>query len=137
MSTATIPVRVAEQVLCAHCTLPVPEGLLEDDAERQFCCSGCHTAFGILHAHGLDSYYGFTDRRESPVRASGRSYDEFDHPAFANLYVTALPTGLSRTELYLEGGALRVVRMAGGAGAAGGARGVARRARCATVVGGH
>jgi len=103
MSTATIPATVATDVLCTHCSLPVPEGLLEDDAERQFCCSGCHTAFGILHAHGLDSYYGFAERREAPVRASGRSYDEFDHPAFANLYVTALPNGLSRTELYLEG----------------------------------
>jgi P-type Cu2+ transporter len=101
-STAT-PTTVADDVLCAHCGLPVPDGLLEADAERQFCCSGCHTAFGILHAHGLDSYYGFAERREAPVRASGRSYDEFDHPAFANLYVTALPNGLSRTELYLEG----------------------------------
>jgi Cu2+-exporting ATPase len=103
MSTATISASEATDVLCAHCALPVPEGLLDDDAERQFCCSGCHTAFGILHAHGLDSYYGFAERREAPVRASGRSYDEFDHPAFAKLYVTALPNGLSRTELYLEG----------------------------------
>lgn len=98
-----MPAIVAADVRCAHCGLPVPEGLLDEDAERQFCCSGCHTAFGILHAHGLDSYYAFAERRESPVRASGRSYDEFDHPAFANLYVTALPNGLSRTELYLEG----------------------------------
>jgi Cu2+-exporting ATPase len=103
MSTATIPARVPEQVLCAHCSLPVPDGLLDEDAERQFCCSGCHTAFGILHAHGLDSYYGFTDRREAPVRASGRSYEEFDHPAFAQLYVHAVAGGLFKTELYLEG----------------------------------
>ncbi|QJR37019.1 heavy metal translocating P-type ATPase [Gemmatimonas groenlandica] len=102
MHTTFMPSAAAD-VLCAHCGLPVPEGLLEVDAEQQFCCSGCHTAFGILHAHGLDSYYGFAERREAPVRASGRSYDEFDHPAFANLYVTALPNGLSRTELYLEG----------------------------------
>ena len=103
MSTTAMPAIVAADVRCAHCGLPVPEGLLDEDAERQFCCSGCHTAFGVLHAHGLDSYYAFAERRESPVRASGRSYDEFDHPTFANLYVTALPNGLSRTELYLEG----------------------------------
>lgn len=103
MHTTTRPAAVADDVLCAHCSLPVPDGLLESDTERQFCCSGCHTAFGMLHAHGLDSYYGFAERREAPVRASGRSYDEFDHPAFANLYVTALPNGFSRTELYLEG----------------------------------
>ena len=98
-----MPAIAAANVCCAHCGLPVPEGLLDEHAERQFCCSGCHTAFGILHTHGLDSYYAFAERREAPVRASGRSYDEFDHPAFANLYVTALPNGLSRTELYLEG----------------------------------
>ncbi|WP_310569154.1 heavy metal translocating P-type ATPase [Gemmatimonas sp.] len=103
MHTTMMTATIADDVLCAHCGLSVPEGLLEADAERQFCCSGCHTAFGILHAHGLDAYYGFSERREAPIRASGRSYDEFDHPAFANLYVTALPNGLSRTELYLEG----------------------------------
>jgi len=103
MSTAVMPTTVGADTLCAHCSLPVPEGLLDEYADRQFCCSGCHTAFGILHAHGLDSYYGFAERREAPVRASGRRYDEFDHPAFANLYVTVGPSGLSRTELYLEG----------------------------------
>ena len=103
MSTTAIPVTAAADLLCAHCGLVVPDGLLDEEAERQFCCSGCHAAFGILHAHGLDSYYSFADRRETPVRASGRSYDEFDHPTFASLYVTALPGGLSRTELYLEG----------------------------------
>ncbi len=103
VSTATRPTVVAADARCAHCGLSVPAGLLDESAEQQFCCGGCHTAFGILHAHGLDSYYGFAERREAPVRASGRSYDEFDHPAFANLYVVALPNGLSRTELYLEG----------------------------------
>jgi Cu2+-exporting ATPase len=88
---------------CAHCGLTVPEGLIDTGAERQFCCTGCHTAFVLLHEHGLDSYYGFADRREAPVRASGRSYEEFDHPAFAQLYVQRTPPGLSRTELYLEG----------------------------------
>ena len=93
----------ATATACAHCGLPVPEGLLDDKAERQFCCTGCHTAFSILHEHGLDSYYGFAERREAPVRASGRNYEEFDHPAFAQLYVTRTAEGLSRTELYLEG----------------------------------
>lgn len=99
-STAAAP---HTDVVCAHCGLLVPEGLVDDSAERQFCCTGCHTAFSILHEHGLDSYYGFAERREAPVRASGRSYEEFDHPAFAQLYVTGTPEGLSRTELYLEG----------------------------------
>jgi Cu2+-exporting ATPase len=94
---------VAADVACAHCSLPVPSGLFDAQASHQFCCTGCHTAFTILHEHGLDSYYGFADRRESAVRASGRSFDEFDHPAFAALYVTRTLEGLRRTELYLEG----------------------------------
>ncbi len=93
----------AVDVACAHCGLPVPAGLVEDGAERQFCCSGCHTAYGILHAHGLDRYYDLPERRDAPVQASGRRYEEFDHPAFAELYVRTAPDGLARTELYLEG----------------------------------
>lgn len=36
------------------------------------------------------------------MASSGRSFDEFDHPAFAELYVESAPGGLCRTELYLE-----------------------------------
>lgn len=90
-------------VACSHCGLPVPEGFVEAGAPTQFCCAGCRTAYGILHEHGLDRYYGFADRRTSPVRASGRSYEEFDHEAFRSLYVTITPEGLSRVELFLEG----------------------------------
>ncbi|AMW06215.1 heavy metal translocating P-type ATPase [Gemmatimonas phototrophica] len=93
----------ATDTACTHCGLAVPEGLVDAQSDRQFCCTGCHTAFTILHEHGLDSYYGFAERREAPVRASGRSYEEFDHPAFAQLYVTTTAEGLARTELYLEG----------------------------------
>jgi P-type Cu2+ transporter len=93
----------ATAVRCAHCGLDVPSGLIVDSAERQFCCSGCNTAFAILHEHGLDRYYAFAEKREAPVRATGRSYEEFDHPAFAELYVQPRPDGLARTELYLEG----------------------------------
>jgi P-type Cu2+ transporter len=100
---AEAPASAATEVLCAHCGLPVPSGLIDDTAPQQFCCTGCTTAFAILHEHGLDSYYGFAERRESPVRASGRSYEEFDHPAFAERYIRTQADGLSRTELYLEG----------------------------------
>ncbi len=90
-------------IACTHCGLPVPSGLIDAKSEQQFCCSGCTTAYAILHEHGLDRYYDFAEKRESPVRASGRSYEEFDHPAFAERYIRTGPDGLSRTELYLEG----------------------------------
>lgn len=88
---------------CIHCGLPVPAGYFEAGAERQFCCAGCRTAYGILHEHGLERYYDLPERRDRPVRASGRQYDEFDHPAFHALYVSRTSEGLSRVELYLEG----------------------------------
>ncbi len=94
---------VTSGVACAHCTLPVPPALLMTSEARQFCCAGCRTAFTLLHDHGLGQFYTFRERRESPVRRTGRSYEEFDHPAFAALHVRETTDGLSRIELYLEG----------------------------------
>ncbi|MBV6522852.1 MAG: putative copper-importing P-type ATPase A [Gemmatimonadaceae bacterium] len=88
---------------CAHCGLPVPTALHEDGARAQFCCGGCRAVFEILHDHGLDRYYEFAERRTTPVVRTGRSYDEFDHPDFHELYVQRTADGLSRVHLYLEG----------------------------------
>ena len=105
---ATEAMRVAGQAgarlsSCAHCGLPVPPGLMDQEAERNFCCTGCRTAYEILNEHGLGRYYSFVERREAPVTSTGRSFVEFDHPAFAERYVRRAPGGLSRIELYLEG----------------------------------
>src|SRR6187399_245085 len=104
-ATPTMPAHytASEEVACAHCGLPVPEGLVDAGAAQQFCCAGCSAVFAILHEHGLDRYYDFAERREAPVRSSGRSYEEFDHSAFAERYVRAQANGIARTELYLEG----------------------------------
>ena len=96
-------VGATEEVACAHCQLPVPAGFLVPDAERQFCCSGCRTAFAIINEHGLGGYYGLAERRDGPVVASGRSFDEFDHATFRDLYVRRTPDGLAQVDLYLEG----------------------------------
>lgn len=92
-----------ETIACAHCTLPVPAGMHEPDEERQFCCVGCRTAFTILHDAGLGDYHRFAERRDVAVRPSGRRFEEFDHPKFAELYVKAVTGGLAVIELYLEG----------------------------------
>src|SRR5579872_3229127 len=88
---------------CTHCGLEVPAGLLEDHTDQQFCCSGCRAAYSILHDHGLDDYYAFAERRNLRVKSSGRAYEEFDHAAFADLYVRSAGPGLAQVELYLEG----------------------------------
>ena len=89
---------VCVETTCTHCGIPMPEGLLDPLATEQFCCAGCRTAFGILQASGLAAYYQFPDRREQPVHATGRSFDEFDHPAFHALYVRDAGEGVARTE---------------------------------------
>ncbi len=88
---------------CTHCGLPVLPGDVAPDADHQFCCSGCRTAWALISASGLSAYYAAEDRRRTPVRHSGRRYDEFDHPAFHRLYVQAIAGGLLETELYLDG----------------------------------
>lgn len=97
------PARARRDVGCAHCGLAVPPGLVEPGGARQFCCTGCRAAFAILQEAGLGHYYDLPERREQPVRTSGREYAAFDHPAFRALYVTPAGEGLSRVELYLEG----------------------------------
>lgn len=92
----------AVAVPCTHCGLDVPPGLVDRDAPEQFCCAGCRAAYAIIHGHGLDRYYELPDRRTAPVLASARTYEEFDHASFHELYVRRGADGLAHTELYLE-----------------------------------
>ncbi|MEA3246348.1 MAG: heavy metal translocating P-type ATPase [Gemmatimonadota bacterium] len=94
-------VGVAPQVACTHCGLDAPPALRRDDGP-QFCCSGCETAYAVINGTGLEAYYRFGERRATRVQATGRSFEEFDHAAFATLYVRRRADGLSETELYLE-----------------------------------
>lgn len=95
--------RAATDVLCAHCTLPVPPGLVREGEAHQFCCGGCRTVWELLHNQGLDGYYRLAERRETPVQRSDREFAEFDHPAFQARYVRPGAGELLETELYLEG----------------------------------
>ncbi|HVZ48373.1 MAG TPA: heavy metal translocating P-type ATPase [Gemmatimonadaceae bacterium] len=91
----------ATRVACVHCGLDVPGPLRRGDGPS-FCCAGCEAAYAVINDAGLAAYYGFGVRRRSPVQASGRAFAEFDHPAFATLYVRERPDGLGDVELYLE-----------------------------------
>jgi Cu2+-exporting ATPase len=100
----SVPSRATEPAAeCAHCGLPVPAGLRVSGSPTQFCCQGCRTAWALIHEAGLDGYYHLAERRPQAAAASGRSFAEFDHPAFQSLYVTTRPDGLLETSLYLEG----------------------------------
>jgi Cu2+-exporting ATPase len=110
MSTETVVLppaaaraRTGTPASCAHCESAVPTALVDAGADRQFCCTGCATAYAVLHEHGLDAYYDLAERRDRPVRSSGRTYEEFDHAAFHELYVRRTVDGLASVDLYLEG----------------------------------
>jgi len=95
----------ATAVVCTHCGLPVPAGLIDAEAQDQFCCGGCRTAFAIIHDHGLDTHHDTTAGRDGPVAAESgaRGFEEFDHATFHELYVRRTPDGLAQVDLYLEG----------------------------------
>lgn len=88
--------------LCTHCGLPVPAGELQANAHA-FCCSGCRTAYAVLHESGLEHYYDLSERRLLAVQPTGRAFEEFDHAAFQQLWVRTRADGQAETELYLEG----------------------------------
>ena len=97
------PVQTIE---CDHCKLPVPAGLIEPDAEQQFCCNGCKSVYNILHSAGLDNYYAIRDAIDplaQRVASTQGSYEELDDPAFQEACVDYLPGGYAQTELLLEG----------------------------------
>ena len=128
--TTISPARAARAATaCAHCGLAVPAALLEADDRPSFCCGGCATAYAIIHDGGLDRYYQLPERRAAPVEPSGRSFAEFDHPAFHALYVRRAPGRPRRDRVVPRRRALRLVRLAGGARAAARARRDARGAR--------
>lgn len=102
---------------CAHCGLPVPAGLIDPRAARQFCCHACETVWGVIHGCGLERYYRLRDnepraRVASPARTTGNAYESFDDPAFQALYTkeagggsggAGVGGGPRRVTLQLEG----------------------------------
>ncbi len=93
-------------VPCDHCKLPVPAGLIEPGADRQFCCNGCKSVWNVLHGAGLEGYYTVRDAVDAdaqPVTSTQASYEELDDPAFQSTCVKNLPGGYAQTDLLLEG----------------------------------
>jgi Cu2+-exporting ATPase len=104
--------RAPARVRCAHCGLRVPRALLRAESdggpdEKQFCCDGCRQVHALLHDWGYQEYYRLkaaTDTAEPvPASISGRTFEDFDDPAFADEHVEAVGDGFLRTRLYLEG----------------------------------
>ena len=93
---------------CAHCGLPVPQGLFDAGKEQNFCCAGCEAVFSLLKGAGLGEYYSFREKigeKGQPISEEGRaaSLAEFDTATFRQLYCDTLPSGQMQTELLVEG----------------------------------
>jgi Cu2+-exporting ATPase len=74
-------------------------------SESKYCCSGCETVHTLLAASAaaeLDAVCELSGARPNAARPSGRSYAEFDDPAFHRLYVVPTAGGL-RVQLFVEG----------------------------------
>ena len=95
-----------ESVECAHCTLPVPRGLIRPDKSEQFCCPGCEMVYRTIHECGLSDYYRLRDATsDERIRPDTKDlpFAEFDDPAFHAIYVHTDADDESRIELLLEG----------------------------------
>jgi Cu2+-exporting ATPase len=95
-------------VTCAHCGLAVPPRLIVDEAENQFCCTGCEAVYQTLHACGLELYYRLRDAAANfaelqPARVSNGTFEAFDSPTFHKLYVQTRADGLATADLALDG----------------------------------
>jgi Cu2+-exporting ATPase len=97
--------RTKARATCAHCTLPVPAGLIDPSASEQFCCNGCKTAHSVISSCGLDGYYALVRASETPAtpaKPSRSLYQEFDDAAFIKVHTTPNPGGTLSVELALE-----------------------------------
>ncbi|MBT7012984.1 MAG: heavy metal translocating P-type ATPase [Planctomycetes bacterium] len=92
-------------ILCAHCGLPVPAGLVVDGDELQFCCRGCRTVYEAIHGAGLAGFYQLRegdDFQAESARTTGRSFAELDDPEFLAEQGRTIGS-LHEMRFYLEG----------------------------------
>ena len=100
--------KLHQATTCSHCGLDVPSGLLREDREEQFCCSGCLAAYSFIHQSGMEYYYSLRDKQFSepspskPDDPNDVSFEHFDDDSFWEKYVRS-EASLCRTSLYLEG----------------------------------
>ncbi len=77
-----------EQVIslpCVHCGQST-NALTSVDPQQVFCCSGCRSAYELIHGWGLDEFYALREQLRpasaSAVVAGPDRYVQFDEPAF-------------------------------------------------------
>ncbi|MBV1862736.1 MAG: heavy metal translocating P-type ATPase metal-binding domain-containing protein, partial [Nannocystaceae bacterium] len=89
---------------CDHCGIPAPAGAAEPGGESEgtFCCSGCATAYALIHSCGLEAFYRFADEPRTVQRKQLR-YAEFDRDDFLEAHSTVAPGGDRVVTLGIDG----------------------------------
>ncbi len=92
---------------CIHCGQST-DCLASDDAQQVFCCSGCQSAYELIHGWGLDEFYALREQLRpasaSAVVAGPDRYVQFDEPAFlGNSAPRVLADGTCSVELAVSG----------------------------------
>lgn len=92
---------------CLHCG-QLSDCLASDDAEQVFCCSGCRSAYDLIHGWGLDEFYALREQLRpasaSAVASGSDRYIQFDEPAFLGKSVPRVhPDGTCSVELAVSG----------------------------------
>lgn len=92
---------------CAHCGLPVPKGLVRTGEPVQFCCEGCRTVYGLVHACDLSRYYelrdGLSGENGRRAKTTSRDFAELDDPAYTAAHTSPAGPGRRRALLQLDG----------------------------------
>ncbi|MCR9161373.1 MAG: heavy metal translocating P-type ATPase [Nannocystaceae bacterium] len=89
---------------CDHCGIEVPADTPPIDAEAggNFCCSGCATAYALIHSCGLEAFYRMSEEVR-PVDAPPLRYAEFDRADFLQAHTLAAPGGELVATLGIDG----------------------------------
>jgi len=107
-STDERPADAGAPVACTHCGLPVPDHLVVDGDEEQFCCHGCRAVRAALRAGGLDTAFDRVASRDvrsarRPSTISGRSFAHLDGRTFQQDHVQSLDESRCRADLAVDG----------------------------------
>lgn len=104
LSAALEPSSVASENLeqaavCRHCGDTCDRAAIVTDAGT-FCCSGCHSVFNLLSAHGMTAFYTCdvrpgTSQRSADQRDPGR-FAALDDPEIARRFMKPRDAGLAR-----------------------------------------
>lgn len=84
---------------CDHCGLPAPASAA---AEGTFCCSGCATAYALIHSCGLEAFYRLSNETRT-VQGTPLRYAEFDRDDFLEAHSTLGPDGERSATLGIDG----------------------------------